>query len=1473
MWNFLSLNVYLNQIEEKDGIRRVRVPSGWIIETEKNSGILFNRLVNTNDEQIIYKSLLNEKIYNSYGSIENCFSIWLTPFKKEKIKIEKDVLNYYINKFDIYNNINYLKKIYLSYEINSLKNNWNEILLTKNDTEYNAVQLYISKLLLKTKGKKYLEMGVENNYEGSSWILSDLDRKIFCNKLSDDLDTPNASKNYFLSSNTINNIPDLNSYSFLLHINNEYNLEKARSLIEYCKNNKKELMIVSNLELSYENFEKQKIFLNEKHITNLYTLNMKLKLKEEIDLMSEIKISNFIKKDKICDIQEVNENNKVLYRSISKVSEPVGMLSQRLEYNTYQALLKAKNKYGDFDSFVSKKLNLEKENLGDSLSAEQVDILPLVLDKFNNNEGFLLADETGFGKGRALASVAISALKDKNLVLFVSEKTNLFSDFFRDLTDVDPEFTKTISPVILYGGSSRLHIYDNDNNLIASSYTKKYFDLMLKSKKIPDDKTLFIMTTYSQLNKPYKYNKKEFIQEPIEKDKNITEEQKNNKEKKYKIVKTVNEKMDWLLSVLENHKSIIILDESHTAAGDSNINDNIEMCLKLCNGVMYSSATYVKTEKNLSAYQKAIPLPKWCFNIIDRALQTEEFALRELLTNLMAKNGNFIRREHKTIIPPTPILIPLNKEISDSITLFGNIWKKIATLCVKTEALKKKNYGNGIWDKVGAILSRTIKEFFLLARIDYLIEEIENKINQNEKVVVFFEKTLESSLKLVLLNKYGVCKNIKGNNNNKKTELLTTENDEDSDDELVLKDLNNIEMDSIPTWKEKFSIILDGLVNLDILSNPQEYVISNLELINIKKEKEIIVELIKNLPDWDLMPFDKIKNKLKEKNITCDELSGRNYELIVLDNKKYKIVPREKISRTMIVNKFNNGETDVELLTNAACSGISLHASAKVKDQRVRNFIEVDIAVNPSNRIQSWGRVKRKDQVVEPNMYALIFDFLSEKRIIERESIKREKLSAHTGTLIKRDELSYLSEDGELITNEWMYENPELSKRLGLNSAVGIEKVDKMLVRSIILNENVRDNFINKLDNGLLLMDDIFNEKKNKTIDDSYIIRESWLYGYPDYHKTSDLLYYPSINVVERILLKDHLKKDNKKIEQLYNKKYLDSQLKLNEMKNFFYSMNRIGVGDNYQLRSIYYWLNSLFQKLTVGATIKITEPVYQNITYGVIKDIIFPKEILDNNVFSLTQFAIKVLLVDYDHDINIPLYYLYHDKSFSILDKEIPLSSFLLPYLNKKCVSIEGNPILASLWGSSWGLGSNILLNDKDVGLDWFWILPEKYNYSYVKSLPLNLINAEHAIRFITKFKEIKLYGSVPLDKIFTMVYNGDLMKITLDYDTFKNSKDKWLNYQTISKLDKKYYFEHGKCIIEVPKKYVNYFLYVMENFGISFRIDFSYKDWYIESSRELMKKIVSKNLDLVSKLSKGKVREKKKQINDKNETKIKLN
>src|SRR3546814_7350585 len=53
--------------------------------------------------------------------------------------------------------------------------------------------------------------------------------------------------------------------------------------------------------------------------------------------------------------------------------------------------------------------------------------------------GFILADQTGLGKGRILVALARAAALDGRRVVFLTEKANLFNDFWREVRDKNSE--------------------------------------------------------------------------------------------------------------------------------------------------------------------------------------------------------------------------------------------------------------------------------------------------------------------------------------------------------------------------------------------------------------------------------------------------------------------------------------------------------------------------------------------------------------------------------------------------------------------------------------------------------------------------------------------------------------------------------------------------------------------------------------------------------------------------------------------------------------------------------------------------------------------------------------------------------------------------------------------------------------------------------------------------------------------------
>src|SRR3546814_1221735 len=106
---------------------------------------------------------------------------------------------------------------------------------------------------------------------------------------------------------------------------------------------------------------------------------------------------------------------------------------------TRSALARVAREHGDIDEWVAGKLGWDVETMGRYLSPERVDAAALAMSSGQRGRGFILADQTGLGKGRILAALARAAALDGRRVVFLTEKANLFTDFWRDVRDTNSE--------------------------------------------------------------------------------------------------------------------------------------------------------------------------------------------------------------------------------------------------------------------------------------------------------------------------------------------------------------------------------------------------------------------------------------------------------------------------------------------------------------------------------------------------------------------------------------------------------------------------------------------------------------------------------------------------------------------------------------------------------------------------------------------------------------------------------------------------------------------------------------------------------------------------------------------------------------------------------------------------------------------------------------------------------------------------
>ena len=89
----------------------------------------------------------------------------------------------------------------------------------------------------------------------------------------------------------------------------------------------------------------------------------------------------------------------------SKGSSGKNLIPKNLVEPIAKVLHNVENTYGDVDTFVQNELQYKtKEELYNSLSAEQIDAVSIIISNIKSGKSTILGDQTGVGKGRVVAA-------------------------------------------------------------------------------------------------------------------------------------------------------------------------------------------------------------------------------------------------------------------------------------------------------------------------------------------------------------------------------------------------------------------------------------------------------------------------------------------------------------------------------------------------------------------------------------------------------------------------------------------------------------------------------------------------------------------------------------------------------------------------------------------------------------------------------------------------------------------------------------------------------------------------------------------------------------------------------------------------------------------------------------------------------------------------------------------------------------
>lgn len=679
-----------------------------------------------------------------------------------------------------------------------------------------------------------------------------------------------------------------------------------------------------------------------------------------------------------------------------------------------EAVNKNLEKLGDADQFLVDELGYnDKDDLYSHLAAEQVDSVALALQQAKKGNAIIIGDMTGIGKGRQAASLIRYAKKQGQVPVYFTKTAGLLSDVYCDLVDIgSPE----LRPFV-FGSAKEAAITDSDGNVVfalpSKSEVKRVLDYIEKNGKLPAEYD-YVLTTYSQVsNGVYEFD-----------------ENGARKEKKLAKGKTFGaaalsgqRRRDAIEKLMGN--AYLILDESHTAGGNSGQGNYFQHIIQKAKNVTFFSATFAKRPDNMPIYALRTAMNEGGMkssDLID-AVKRGGATLQEIMSQTLTQCGQMIRRERdmtgvtidwKAIDDPERV--QEQREQYDSIIgLFNdiiNFQKKYVSSYVdernieladiqSTMDIKKGTESLGIKNQPFASKAfNTVQQVLLSLKAKSAAERAIDYLKQGMKPVIALNNTNESQT---------------GN-------LALGEEMDAPDLGTSLK--KGLEGTLRYTQKDAKDNSESGYFKLEDLGE---------EAVEAYHELEKKIE--QTSTGLSLSPIDVIKNELQKAGYKVGELTGRQTEFVYNDNGTVTKVKRVDTDKKKLARDFNDGKIDALILNKSAATGISLHASSKYKDQKKRVMIVAQQQLDVNDEVQMRGRIDRTGQVARGAYEYVVSLIPAEQRLLMMFKAKLKSLDANTTSSQKSkfnemEVADITNKYGDKVVKEYMAEHLDLYARM-----------------------------------------------------------------------------------------------------------------------------------------------------------------------------------------------------------------------------------------------------------------------------------------------------------------------------------------------------------------------------------------------------------------------------------------------------------
>lgn len=334
---------------------------------------------------------------------------------------------------------------------------------------------------------------------------------------------------------------------------------------------------------------------------------------------------------------EAMSNRQVPYQPMSSTGNARTMISKGQQGAFEAAKRKFIRNKGSSDDYVAGLLGIDRETMADHFSPEQIDAIALSEWAHERDRAFILADQTGAGKGRSMIGAAASWLNGnpRNRVIYMTQSTNLMSDVLRDIRDTGT--AGVIGRVGLLGST-----LPAEDDIPISHYTNAqshdgvgFKARLFLSGEWPEANRL-IISTYSTFQND-----------------DVTDENTEHPE--------IGE---WLDNITSDGHTMVILDECHKGLNPTS--NTGKAVRRMCDGagrIMFASATFLRDYNGSDIYNYCLP-PEMQHTTQD--LYNVPETVQEYMTTMLIEDGVYLRRDHDLMEVPRKTLLPNESEMDQN---------------------------------------------------------------------------------------------------------------------------------------------------------------------------------------------------------------------------------------------------------------------------------------------------------------------------------------------------------------------------------------------------------------------------------------------------------------------------------------------------------------------------------------------------------------------------------------------------------------------------------------------------------------------------------------------------------------------------------------------------------------------------------------------------------------------------------------